>query len=144
MKPKAKLGYTFPTNKRFPQWMRIDRILDDLDPLIEGTIEGAERTRDIVDGLKRFSAVDRDEHQRFVVGGVEQVPRGLWRLSPDRMVHWPKGTTLERLHDGAPRPGVTRIERAYGDKIAVSDQASDVTVGAHIGLDRSRSSCSGH
>ncbi|WP_349251872.1 ATP-binding protein [Azoarcus sp. L1K30] len=45
--------------------LRIDRILADLDPLIEGTIEGAERTRHIVDGLKRFSAVDRDEQQRF-------------------------------------------------------------------------------
>jgi len=47
------------------QRLRIDRILDDLDPLIDGTIEGAERTRQIVDGLKRFSAVDRDEQQRF-------------------------------------------------------------------------------
>jgi len=47
------------------QTLRIDRILDDLDPLIDGTIEGAERTRQIVDGLKRFSAVDRDEHQHF-------------------------------------------------------------------------------
>ncbi len=38
--------------------LRIDRILDDLPSLIEGTIEGAERTRAIVDGLKRFSAMD--------------------------------------------------------------------------------------
>lgn len=45
--------------------LRIDRILSDLPPLIEGTIEGAERTRDIVDGLKRFSAIDRDEQQCF-------------------------------------------------------------------------------
>ena len=50
--------------------LRIDRILDDLDPLIDGTIEGAERTRDIVDGLKRFSAVDRDEQQVFDLGEV--------------------------------------------------------------------------
>lgn len=47
------------------QRLRIDRILADLDPLIDGTIEGAERTRQIVDGLKRFSAVDRDEHRVF-------------------------------------------------------------------------------
>ena len=45
--------------------LRIDRIVADLPPLIEGTIEGAERTRDIVDGLKRFSAIDRDEQQQF-------------------------------------------------------------------------------
>ncbi|QID16874.1 PAS domain-containing protein [Nitrogeniibacter mangrovi] len=50
--------------------LRIDRILADLDPLIDGTIEGAERTRQIVDGLKRFSAVDRDEHQVFDLAEV--------------------------------------------------------------------------
>lgn len=52
--------------------LRIDRILADLPPLIEGTIEGAERTRDIVDGLKRFSAIDRDEHLRFNLTDVVQ------------------------------------------------------------------------
>jgi two-component system sensor histidine kinase HupT/HoxJ len=50
--------------------LRIDRILADLDPLIEGTIEGAERTRQIVDGLKRFSAIDRDEQQQFDLAEV--------------------------------------------------------------------------
>lgn len=52
--------------------LRIDRILTDLPPLIEGTIEGAERTRDIVDGLKRFSAIDRDEHLRFNLTEIVQ------------------------------------------------------------------------
>ncbi len=45
--------------------LRIDRIVEDLPPLIEGTVEGAQRTRDIVDSLKRFSALDRDEQRRF-------------------------------------------------------------------------------
>jgi len=45
--------------------LRIDRLLDDLPSLIDGTVEGAERTRDIVDALKRFSATDRDERQPF-------------------------------------------------------------------------------
>lgn len=45
--------------------LRVDRILEDLNPLIEGTIEGAERTRDIVDALKRFSATDSNENVRF-------------------------------------------------------------------------------
>jgi two-component system sensor histidine kinase HupT/HoxJ len=47
------------------QELRIDRVIDDLEPLIDGTIEGAERTRNIVDGLKRFSAVDREDSQPF-------------------------------------------------------------------------------
>ena len=42
--------------------LRIDHILQDLPSLIDGTLEGAQRTTDIVNGLKRFSAVDREEH----------------------------------------------------------------------------------
>ena len=38
--------------------LRIDHMLDDLPSLIEGTLEGAQRTADIVNGLKRFSAMD--------------------------------------------------------------------------------------
>jgi two-component system sensor histidine kinase HupT/HoxJ len=52
--------------------LRIDRILGDLDSLIEGTVEGAERTRDIVDGLKRFSALDREESTPFDLAAVIQ------------------------------------------------------------------------
>jgi len=45
--------------KAMRQTLRIDRILADMPHLIDGMIEGAERTRDIVDALKRFSAVDK-------------------------------------------------------------------------------------
>ena len=41
------------------QQLRIDRVLADMPNLIDGMIEGAERTRDIVDALKRFSAADK-------------------------------------------------------------------------------------
>jgi two-component system sensor histidine kinase HupT/HoxJ len=45
--------------------LRIDRLLADLASLVEGTVEGAERTRDIVAGLRRFSAADRGEDKTF-------------------------------------------------------------------------------
>ena len=38
--------------------LRIDHLLADLPSLIEGTLEGAQRTAGIVNGLKRFSAMD--------------------------------------------------------------------------------------
>ena len=41
------------------QNLRIDPLLADMPHLIDGMIEGAERTRDIVDALKRFSAIDK-------------------------------------------------------------------------------------
>ena len=66
------------------------------------------------------------EDQHFVVGGVEQVPRRLWRHAPDKMAHWPAGTSLSTLHAGVPRPGVARIER-HGDgrRISVIDRWGD-------------------
>lgn len=50
--------------------LRIDRALSDLPGLIDGMIEGAERTRDIVDALKRFSAVDRMVAERVNLNEV--------------------------------------------------------------------------
>ncbi|MCG8442688.1 MAG: ATP-binding protein [Caulobacterales bacterium] len=35
--------------------LRVDALLDDLEPLTEGALEGAERVRDIVKGLRRLS-----------------------------------------------------------------------------------------
>ena len=57
--------------------LAIDRLLDDLPSLIEGTREGAERTRDIVDGLKRFSASERNQLEE-----IDVVP------IIERAVHW--------------------------------------------------------
>lgn len=62
-----------------------------------------------------------DEDQRFVVGGVEQVPWGLWNHAPDAPAHWPAGTTLARLHSGGPRAGVAAIARAADGSFAVTD-----------------------
>lgn len=50
--------------------LHVDRMLEDLGPLIEGTLEGAERTRDIVQDLRRFSAVDREEGRVFDLNEV--------------------------------------------------------------------------
>jgi len=52
------------------QELRIDRILGDMPNLIDGMIEGAERTRDIVDALKRFSAADKMTPERVSLNEV--------------------------------------------------------------------------
>ncbi|MFZ2266346.1 MAG: ATP-binding protein [Azonexus sp.] len=50
--------------------LRIDRIVADMPQLIDGMIEGAERTRDIVDALKRFSAVDKMQPEQVSLNEV--------------------------------------------------------------------------
>ena len=51
--------------KDLKEALRIERLLNDLDPLIRGTLEGAERVRDLVQDLKRFSSGQPGERAVF-------------------------------------------------------------------------------
>jgi two-component system, NtrC family, sensor histidine kinase HupT/HoxJ len=73
--------------------LRIAHLLDDLPSLMEGTLEGAQRTADIVHGLKRFSAMDREERAPVELNGVIEraihwVRKG---TAPSFEVHWTPG-----------------------------------------------------
>jgi two-component system sensor histidine kinase HupT/HoxJ len=73
--------------------LRIDHLLADLPSLMEGTLEGAQRTADIVQGLKRFSAMDRGERSEVDLNGVIEraihwVRKG---TAPAFAVHWAPG-----------------------------------------------------
>lgn len=58
-------GISIEEREALRENLHIDRVMADLGPLIAGTVEGAERTRDIVQDLRRFSAVDKDEAKPF-------------------------------------------------------------------------------
>lgn len=102
--------------------LRIDRIMADLQPLIAGMIEGAERTRDIVDGLKRFSALDRDEAAEFDLREVI-----------DRAVRWVTKGPCERLAVRVDLPEPMRVRGSAGQLQQVItnlvQNACDATVG---------------
>lgn len=61
-----------------------------------------------------------DDHQS-IVGGSQSLPLKLWERSPDKMVHWPMGTSLSSLHGGKTRPAVVRIHRTAGNRITITD-----------------------
>ena len=75
--------------------------------------------------ILRVVYANLDEDQFFVTGGVEQVPRSLWKHAPPASAYWPEGTRLIDLHNGAPRPGVARLERSPDGRIAVTDAWGD-------------------
>jgi two-component system, NtrC family, sensor histidine kinase HupT/HoxJ len=62
---------------RLRRELRIDAALADLPSALQGVQEGAQRSADIVAGLKRFSAVDREE----------RTPLDL-RAVVERAIHW--------------------------------------------------------
>lgn len=75
-----------PVLQDLRQELHIDRILADMPHLIDGMIEGAERTRDIVDALKRFSAVDKMNPERVNLNEVVE-----------RSVRWVVQSTASRF-----------------------------------------------
>jgi two-component system, NtrC family, sensor histidine kinase HupT/HoxJ len=83
--------------------LRIDRLIEDLDPLVEGTIEGAERTRAIVDGLKRFSVMDREENEVFNL--VEVI---------ERSVHWVTKSVADNFRVEFDLPGQIPVSGSAG------------------------------
>jgi tryptophan 2-monooxygenase len=82
--------------------------------------------------ILRVVLTNCDEGQRLVKGGVEQMPRGLWKRAPDRMAHWPAGTTLERLHAGATRARVTRIAPGQHGGVDITDRWGDTRTYAAV------------
>ncbi|MCI4666404.1 MAG: ATP-binding protein [Neomegalonema sp.] len=45
--------------------LKIDRVMRDIGPLVEGTLEGAERVNDIVQDLRRFSSNQEEPEETF-------------------------------------------------------------------------------
>ena len=65
--------------------------------------------------ILRVVVTNCDEGQRLVVGGVEQLPRRLWRRAPSGW-HTGRRHDAGKLHRGAARPGVVRIAPSGPDR----------------------------
>jgi lysine 2-monooxygenase len=76
--------------------------------------------------ILRVVLTNCDVQQRLVVGGVQQVPRGLWLHQPAH-VHWPIGTSVGSLNGGFPRAGVKKLARV-SDGIEVTDDWGEAQV----------------
>lgn len=103
--------------------LRIDALLADLPSLLQGMQEGAQRTADIVAGLKRFSAVDREE----------RAPVDL-RSVVERAIHWVrKGTAPGFRIDWQPPGEAVVVHGSAGQLLQVMmnliQNAVDATAG---------------
>jgi tryptophan 2-monooxygenase len=76
--------------------------------------------------ILRVVMTECEDDQYFLLEGAEQLVRRLWAYAPERIAHWPAGTSLHGLHSGTPRPGVRAIQRddRTGDLVVV-DQSGD-------------------
>lgn len=51
--------------EKLRQQLRIDAMMDDIEPLVEGSLEGAERVSEIVQNLRRFTTPQESRKQEF-------------------------------------------------------------------------------
>ena len=72
--------------------------------------------------ILRVVLTECDSNQDLIVEGSESLPRGLWDQCVENPTHWESGISLSKLHDGATRPGVTKLRRIDSDNICVTDQ----------------------
>jgi len=72
--------------------------------------------------ILRVVVTNCDTDQRLIVGGAEQLPRGLWRLPVSARSPWPAGTSLASLHGGVPRAGVAAIHRRDDGTFLIRDR----------------------
>ena len=104
--------------------LRIDRLVEDLPSLMDGTLEGAQRTADIVHGLKRFSAKDKEsfaavELNAVVERAIHWVKKGMapqfniqWKPGPECFVTGHAGQLLQVM--------MNLMENAYDAAMAVN------------------------
>ncbi|MCB1987212.1 MAG: PAS domain-containing sensor histidine kinase, partial [Burkholderiaceae bacterium] len=143
----AALGdQELPGLRALARQLRIAHILQDLPSLMDGTIEGAQRTASIVDGLKRFSALDQEEREAVAIDAVIEraihwVKKGLaldfdvqFQRCPDCRVLGNAGQLLQVLMNliqnacdaAGARPGVLPVLR-----IAARHEADAVVISLH-------------
>ncbi|MEB0041126.1 MULTISPECIES: ATP-binding protein [unclassified Pseudomonas] len=112
--------------------LRIDPLLADLPSLIEGTIEGAQRTADIVSALKRFSAVDRESLGEVALNEVvERAIHWITRGSaPDLRIHWqPSGEPVVHGNSGQLLQVLMNlIQNAYDAAQAAERETSELWI----------------
>lgn len=88
--------------------LRIDRMLADLPSLLEGTLEGAQRTTDIVGGLQRYSSGVREEAARIDLTAVVE-----------RAMHWVRRGTAPRFDIQFSAPGPCHVDGSPGELLQV-------------------------
>ncbi|MBT00105.1 MAG: PAS domain-containing sensor histidine kinase [Oceanospirillaceae bacterium] len=109
--------------RRLRESLRLDRVISDLDSLVEGTMEGADRVREIVNDLRQFSSTQSSEKVPFDL--IHVVRSALhWIIKESRVVIDVQEVLPERLeaegHSGQIHQVVVNLIQNAAD--AVMDQ----------------------
>ena len=117
--------------KHLREDLKIDSMLADIDSLIDGTLEGAERVKDIVQDLRRFASNKRDEKQYFNLSSVLQTSVQ-WvvkaeRIKPEVMFQMPEQLEINAHEGQIHQVLVNLVQNAVDVMEEVKDPRLEVT-----------------
>ena len=117
--------------KHLREDLKIDSMLSDIDSLIDGTLEGAERVKDIVQDLRRFASNQRDEKQYFNLSSVLQTSVQ-WvvkaeRIKPEVMFQMPEQLEINAHEGQIHQVLVNLVQNAVDVMEEVKDPRLEVT-----------------
>lgn len=87
-----------PSLQTLAKELKIDRIARDILPLVDGTLEGAERVSDIVQELRRFSGTQKENAEEVLLASLVETAVG-WvlrgaKIKPAVSIDIPAATTV--------------------------------------------------
>lgn len=121
-----------PALRELQERLKIRRILDDMGPLIDGTLEGAERVSDIVQELRRFSGSQAETVSRFALSplvrkSVQWVVKAS-RIKPGVHYEVPEDLELEGRKGQVHQILVNLIQNALDAMLGQSDPRFTIAV----------------
>lgn len=113
--------------------LRIDHVLRDIAPLVEGTLEGAERVSDIVQDLRRFSSNQEEPAEPFDVARLVRTAAE-WvvkaeRFKPAVELDVPEGLEIVGRRGIVHQIIVNLVQNAVD--VLASKSAGRITISAH-------------
>jgi two-component system sensor histidine kinase HupT/HoxJ len=97
-------GADAQTREALRQALKIDKVMADFGPLIDGTLEGALRITDIVKNLRRLSFVDPTENRKVNIAEVARNAVQWVRRSGKQLINLDDHLPKELLVDGIEGP----------------------------------------
>lgn len=114
---------TIKQRQKLRQELKIDRLMDDIEPLVEGSLEGAERVSDIVKNLRKFATPhdgSANRHSFDLVSVIERATSWVLKTSnikPELITDYPEYLELSNSEGHVHQILVNLIQNAV-DAIA--------------------------
>lgn len=112
--------------------LKIDRVLSDITPLVEGTLEGAERVSEIVQDLRRFSSTQSEPFESFDITKVVRTAVS-WvvkasRIKPETTFEMPEILEIVGRKGPVHQIIVNLVQNAVDVMVNVADPMLDISM----------------